>query len=68
MSDMIIIRANKPVLPVAKIIEAISKKLPQANVDGGGHEQAGTIKFVPAHLESIIGIIKDELKEATKIE
>jgi RecJ-like exonuclease len=68
MSDMIIIRANKPVLPVSKIIEAISKKLPQANVDGGGHEQAGTIKFVPAHLESIIGIIKDELKEATKIE
>lgn len=63
LSDMIIIRANKPVLPVQQIIKKLQKEMPQANVDGGGHEIAGTIKFVPAHLTSIIEWIKNELKE-----
>ncbi|MDD4354213.1 MAG: hypothetical protein PHN56_07215, partial [Candidatus Nanoarchaeia archaeon] len=45
LSDMIIIRATKPVFPVSKIISILRQKIPQANVDGGGHEQAGTIKF-----------------------
>jgi len=64
LSDMIIIRANKPVLPVQRIIEKLQKEMPQANVDGGGHEQAGTIKFVPAHLTSIIEWIKKELDKS----
>ncbi len=63
MSDMIIIRATKPVLPVQKIIETLRKELPEANVDGGGHEMAGTIKFVPAHLTTIIEKIKTMLKD-----
>jgi RecJ-like exonuclease len=63
LSDMIIIRATKPVLPVQKIIETLQKELPEANVDGGGHEMAGTIKFVPAHLTTIIEKIKDMLKK-----
>jgi RecJ-like exonuclease len=68
LSDMIIIRATKPVFPVSKIISVLRQKLPQANVDGGGHEQAGTIKFVPAHLEAIIEIIKDELRKISLAE
>ena len=63
LSDMIIIRATQPVLPVQKIIERLQKDLPEANVDGGGHECAGTIKFVPAHLSNIIERIKIMLKE-----
>ena len=61
LSDMIIIRATKPILPVQKMIDIIAKKLPASNVDGGGHECAGTIKFVPAHFDAILQIVKDEL-------
>jgi len=68
LSDMIIIRATKPVFPVSKIISTLKQKLPQANVEGGGHEQAGSIKFVPAHLEAIIELIKEELKTISSIE
>lgn len=63
LSDMIIIRANQPVLPVQKIITLLQKDYPEANVDGGGHEQAGTIKFVSAHLHSIIERIKQMLRD-----
>ena len=63
LSDMIIVRATHPVLPVQKIIERLQAEHPHANVDGGGHEMAGTIKFVPAHLTAIIEFIKDELKK-----
>ncbi|MGV8141806.1 MAG: DHH family phosphoesterase [Candidatus Woesearchaeota archaeon] len=61
VSDMVIVRATKPVLPVQRIIELIQEKLPEANADGGGHEMAGTIKFVPAHMDAVLQIIKDEL-------
>jgi RecJ-like exonuclease len=63
VSDMIIIRATKPVLPVQKIIATLQKELPEANVDGGGHEMAGTIKFVPAHLTVILEKIKEMLRD-----
>lgn len=63
MSDMIIIRATKPVLPVQEIIATLNKELPEANVDGGGHEMAGTIKFVQAHSHDILERIKKMLKE-----
>ncbi len=62
LSDMIIIRATKPVLPVARIIEKLRKDMPEANVDGGGHECAGTIKFVSAHLDLIIESIKQQIR------
>lgn len=68
VSDMIIIRATKPVLPVQKIIENLRKDLPEANVDGGGHEMAGTIKFVSAHLTEIVERIKKMLKEVSELE
>ena len=63
LSDMCIIRATHPVLPVADIIERLQKDLPDANVDGGGHECAGTIKFVSAHLDAVLENIKQQLKE-----
>lgn len=63
LSDMTIIRANQPVLPVQTMIDQLQKDFPEANVDGGGHEQAGTIKFVSAHLTPILERIKQMLKD-----
>ena len=63
LSDMIIVRANKPVLPVDKIIEKLKKDIPNANIGGGGHECAGAIKFTPAHLHEIIQNIKKQAEE-----
>jgi len=37
--------------------------LPEANVDGGGHEMAGTIKFVQAHGHDILERIKGMIRE-----
>jgi RecJ-like exonuclease len=62
VEDMIIIRASKPVLPVQRIIEALKAKYPNANVDGGGHEMAGTIRFVSAHRDDLIEEIRNLLK------
>ena len=62
LSDMIILRATKPVLPIAKIIEHLKATMPEANVEGGGHECAGTIKFVSAHSEKVLENIKGQLR------
>jgi RecJ-like exonuclease len=68
LSDMVIVRATKPVLPVAKIIKKLQKDMPEANADGGGHECAGTIKFVPAHLAAILENIKQQIRNLNYIE
>ena len=63
LSEMVIVRASKPVLPVDKIIKKLKKDLPQANVSGGGHECAGAIKFVSAHASDILENIKQQVKD-----
>jgi len=63
LSDMIIYRANKPILPIDKIIKRIKKDIPHSHVEGGGHECAGSIKFIPAHLNNIIENIKEQVRE-----
>jgi RecJ-like exonuclease len=68
LSDMIILRASKPVLPVQKIIKRLQKDIPNANVDGGGHEMAGAIKFVSAHQTEILENIKQQVKELKYLE
>lgn len=62
IEDMFIIRANKPILPVQKIIDSLQAKFPTANVDGGGHEMAGAIRFVSAHRDELLEEIKNILK------
>jgi RecJ-like exonuclease len=68
LSDMVIIRASQPVLPVEKMIKALKKALPNANVDGGGHECAGAIKFVSAHLTDVLENIKQQVKALNYLE
>ncbi|MFT4326399.1 MAG: hypothetical protein ACMXYK_02770, partial [Candidatus Woesearchaeota archaeon] len=63
VSDMVIVRATQPVLPVETMIKNLQKALPGANVDGGGHECAGTLKFVNAHLQEVIENIKQQVKD-----
>ena len=60
--DMFIVRANKPVLPVQVIIDNLTAKFPAANIDGGGHEMAGAIRFVSAHKDELLEEIKNLLK------
>lgn len=68
LSDMIILRATKPVLPVQKIIKKLKKDIPHANVDGGGHECAGAIKFVSAHFTEVLENIKKQVKDLNYLE
>lgn len=61
--DMFIVRANKPVLPVQKIIDNLKQKFPTANVDGGGHEMAGAIRFVSAHRDDLLEEVRSMVKQ-----
>ncbi len=63
LADSVIIRATKPILPVQTIIDRIKKDIPYSHIGGGGHEKAGTIKFTPAHLDSILEKIKQQIRE-----
>jgi RecJ-like exonuclease len=62
VEDMFIIRANQKILPVQEIIDYLKTKYPEANVDGGGHEMAGAIRFISAHSEKLLEEIKTMLK------
>ncbi|MDP2821001.1 MAG: hypothetical protein Q8O39_02265 [bacterium] len=68
LTDMIIIRATKPILPVSEIIKTLKKDLPQANIDGGGHDCAGSIKFVSAHFTEVLENIKNQVKNIHYLE
>ncbi|UYP43764.1 hypothetical protein NEF87_000049 [Candidatus Lokiarchaeum ossiferum] len=61
--DGIIIRASQPVLPVPTLLENMHKALPHANVDGGGHEQAGSIKFIASYGDKILDFVRTELQQ-----
>lgn len=61
LGDMVIIRATQPILPVPTLVEELQNEFPQANVDGGGHECAGTIKFNDAFFDEIFERIKEKV-------
>jgi RecJ-like exonuclease len=63
--DMFIVRASQPILPVQEIIDSLKEKHPYANVNGGGHEMAGAIRFVGAHKDVLLEEIKNILKTKT---
>jgi RecJ-like exonuclease len=65
VEDMMIVRANKPILPVQTIIKNLKEKYPNANVDGGGHEMAGAIRFVAAHRDELLEEVKNMVKGLT---
>lgn len=61
LSDIAIIRATQAILPVPKLVEELKQEFPLANVDGGGHECAGSIKFNKNYLEKIFAFIEGKL-------
>lgn len=66
MPDMIIVRANMPVLPLPRMIKALQEKFPEANVDGGGHDVAGTMKCVEGYRDKVVQFIHEQLKDLDK--
>lgn len=58
-SDFAILRATDELsfeynLNLNKIIEELQKEIPEAGVDGGGHEVAGSIKFVEGYRKQVL--------------
>ena len=51
--------------PPKEVIDSLKAKYPFANVDGGGHEMAGAIRFVGAHKDLLIEEIKNILRSKT---
>lgn len=53
---------NKLSFDVNEFIELVNKKLPYAQVTGGGHRVAGTIMFVPLAQKEILKILNEYIK------
>ena len=52
---------------VNDIVTAIAEKVPQAGVDGGGHECAGSIKFIEGLGEEVLFKVIEEIQSLSKI-
>ncbi|GCC11769.1 hypothetical protein IPdc08_01828 [archaeon] len=57
--DFVILRATEDVsrdmgLNVNIFVKELSEELPQAGIDGGGHEVAGSIKFVEGYRKPVL--------------
>lgn len=62
--DFITIRISDDVkLNINEIVVNIQKEKPHSFVDGGGHEHAGTLKFLPAALNEIKEYFLEEIKK-----
>lgn len=59
--DMWIIRATEPIFPVGQIISKLQADFPEASVEGGGHDQAGSMKFVMAYKDEVMNKLKEYL-------
>jgi RecJ-like exonuclease len=56
--DLIIFRANVDKFNLQELMKRLEKKYPELNLDGGGHELAGTIKFPPSKREDMLSEIE----------
>lgn len=45
----------------------MAERIPSAGIDGGGHECAGSIKYIEGLGEEVLSEIVREIKEMTKI-
>ena len=51
---------------VNEIVTEIAKKVPQAGVDGGGHECAGSIKYIEGLGEEVLSEVIEEIQSLSK--
>jgi RecJ-like exonuclease len=66
--DSVTMRASHPILPSQVIFAHLKEKFPNANVDGGGHEMAATVRFVSAFRDEILEEIKNMVRELKREE
>lgn len=59
MTDAITMRAtDKANFSVQDLISYLTKEIPEAFVEGGGHKNAGTVKFVPNKQKEVLELVK----------
>ncbi len=64
LSDVIVIRASEESnFSVNEFIAHLNKICPEAFIEGGGHKQAGAIKFVPAKQKEVLDALKKFLEK-----
>jgi len=65
LSDSMITFRGTPdsTLDTAKIITSLKHKFPHAQVQGGGHAKAGSVKFIPAAYEEIKEFVLQKIRE-----
>ncbi len=65
--DFAVVRATENLdINLNKIVEELKEELPEAAVEGGGHETAGSISFVEAHRNKVLEeLVRKILRDAT---
>ena len=64
MADAITMRATDAAnFSVHDLIKYLNENLPDAFVEGGGHKNAGSIKFVPYKQQEVISLAREYIKE-----
>jgi len=53
LEDVIIVRQTETIVSIQDIVLSLKKRFPDANVLGGGHARAGSIKFLKSYFEEI---------------
>ena len=48
---------------VNNIVISLAEKIPEAGIDGGGHECAGSIKYIEGLGEKVLNELLKEVKE-----
>ncbi len=63
MNDGIIIRATaESTFSTNELVDYLQKSVPKAFVEGGGHKQAGSIRFLPVRKAEVLQAIKTYIK------
>lgn len=65
-SDFTVMRATNPSnevygFSVNTLIDILSERIPEAGVDGGGHECAGTVKFLEGLSDKVLSLLVEEI-------
>ncbi|NHJ47167.1 MAG: phosphoesterase [Asgard group archaeon] len=63
--DFIVLRSKGVLINFPKIIKSLKKKLPNAGIDGGGHEVVGSLKFIEGMNEEVVQAL---IKALSKLE
>jgi RecJ-like exonuclease len=59
--DFAIFRSKNVKLDFPRLVKVFAKKLPHANIEGGGHEIVGSLKFITGAREDLILLIREQL-------